>query len=222
MRPEPFEHRRFGQVVEDHQPRVFGLGEPVKEVRRRRFRPIAGGPADVLHGLGVAGDDGVPVGRGQPEDKVQRMAVPEGVRDREGQLRLAGTTEPAQGPVRYIGRDQHGGVSRRQACGQAEPGLLPGRIRIRELRDQSREQRPGHLARTCRSALGIPAAHCCLVTNPHAFRRAFPGDVSQTSRRLYTPISDHGTKTETGLGAGDAASDCIFRNYYTLVGVAYT
>jgi len=128
MRPEPFERRRVGQVVEYHQPRAFGLGEPVKEVRRCRFRPIGGGPADVLHGLGVAGDDGVPVGRGQPEDKVQRMAVPERVRDRQGQLRLAGATKPAQGPVRYIGRDQHGGVSRRQARGQAEPGLLPGHV----------------------------------------------------------------------------------------------
>jgi len=222
MRPEPLKRRSVAQVVEDHQPPAAGLGEPVKEVRRCRFRRVCAGPAHVLHGLGVAGDDGVPAGRGQPENKIQRMAVPERVCDREGQLRFAGAAEPAQGPVRLIGRDQYGGVPRRQGGGQAEPGLLPGHIRIRQLRDQPRQQRPSHLARTCRNATGVPTVHCCLVTNPHAFRRGFPGDVNQTSRWLYTPISDHGTKTETVLRARDGASDCIFRNYNKLVVVVNT
>ena len=222
MWPEPLKHRSVGQVVENHQPRAGGLGEPVKEARRCHFRPVGAEAADILHRLGVAGDDGVPVGGCQPEDQVQRVAVPERVSDREGQLRLAGAAEPAQGPVRFNVRDQYGGVPGRQAGGQAKPRLLPGHMRVRQLRDQPREQRPDHLVRTCRNTVWIAAAHGCLVTDPHAFRRAFPGDVNQTSRRLYTPISDHGRKTETGLRARDGASDCISRNYNKLVWVAHT
>ncbi len=133
-RPQAIQVGRVGQVVEDDQPAPLGPGQPGEEALRAGQQVVAGiGGTQLCEGQRVTGQDGVPGAGLHPDQQVHRAAVPELVRQRRSQLRLArsagGGQESRGAGGGQVSRGAGGGqVSR--AAGGGEMGSRPRGVRI--------------------------------------------------------------------------------------------
>ena len=123
-RPEVFQVSQADQVVEDQRPRAPGVRQPAGEAARGGLggqRLI--GRADRPGRLREAGDDRLPAGRRDPDQRVDRAGAPQRVAERHRDLGLAGAALGRGRGGGLLAVGQHHGVARVQARPQVQPGF---------------------------------------------------------------------------------------------------
>ncbi len=156
--PQPRQVGRVSEIIEDHQPRPAGLRQPGQEPCRAGLEILIGvRDPDVRECLRVGRHDGVPAERGHPDQQVYRAVVPEGVRQRGGELCLAGAAQPVvPGPV-VSGPGVSGpGVSGLGVSGLGVSGLGASGLGVSGLADGGQHHRlaANHVADHADPALG--------------------------------------------------------------------
>ena len=176
--PEVLQVGQANQVVQDQRPRAPGVRQPADEADRGGLggqRLI--GRADHPGRLREAGDDRLPAGRRDPDQRVDRAGAPQRVGERHRQLRL---TRAALGRGRGGGFPavrQHHGVAGVQARPEVQPGFRTLVKRVGEGRDD-----PAQLDRRRRRRSGpsrpgsATAAPCSPAASVRPLTATQPGD----------------------------------------------
>ena len=123
-RPEVFQVSQADQVIEDQRPRAPGVRQPAGEAARGGLggqRLI--GRADRPGRLREAGDDRLPAGRRDPDQRVDRAGAPQRVAERHRDLGLAGASLGRGRGGGLLAVGQHHGVAWVQARPQVQPGF---------------------------------------------------------------------------------------------------
>ena len=135
-RPEVLQVGQADQVVQDQRPWAPGARQPADEAVRsglggqRRLRR-----ADRHGGLREAGDDRVPAGRRDPDQRVDRAGAPQRMGERHRELRLARAPLGRGRRVGVLTMGQHHRVARIQARPEVKPGFRALMKRVSERRD---------------------------------------------------------------------------------------
>ena len=122
--PEVFQVSQADQVVEDQRPRAPGVRQPAGEAARGGLggqRLI--GRADRPGRLREAGDDRLPAGRRDPDQRVDRAGTPQRVAERHRDLCLARAALARGRGGGLLAVGQHHGVPRVQAHPEVQPGF---------------------------------------------------------------------------------------------------
>jgi hypothetical protein len=140
-RPPALQIGQVGQVVDDQRPRPLGVRQPGDEPPAGRLGALAGiAGVHRVGRLGEAGDDRLGAGRRHPDQGLDQPAVPHGVGELHGKLRLPGAALTHRRRVGLLAVHQHGGLPAVQGVGQVRPGFGALVVGVRERRDDPGQQ----------------------------------------------------------------------------------